>query len=133
VVTRLGSEGARLQTIDLATGQTKDGLLMDNRKGGNALLSPDGRQVAFTEIVFGENAYGVYLAQWDGSERRLLASPQAGISISPAAWSPDGRWLLVNTLGADANTVANYLIQPSSCQVLRLPDLNGRVAAWVKK
>ncbi len=132
LVTRLGNEGGRLQTIDLATGKTEDGLLIDNRKGGNALLSPDGRQVAFSEIVFGENAYGVYLAQLDGSKRRLLASPQSGISSSPAAWSPDGLWLLVNIWDA-ANTTTNYLIQPDSCQILRLPDLNGRAAAWVKK
>jgi hypothetical protein len=63
----------------------------------------------------------------------LLVGPQAGISWSPATWSPDGKWLLVNALGVVANTVANYLIQPDSCQLLRLPDLNGQVTTWVKK
>jgi WD40 repeat protein len=133
LVTRLGNDGSRLQTLDLASGKTEDGLLIDNRKGGSALLSPDGQQVAFSEITFGEKAYGVYLAQLDGSQQRLLASPQAGTSISPAAWSPDGQWLLVSSWDADVNTTANYLIQPDSCQVLRLPDLNGQVTAWVKK
>jgi hypothetical protein len=133
LVARLGNDGSRLQTLDLASGKTVDSLLIDSRKGGFALLSPDGRRVAFSEIVFGENAYGVYLAQLDGSQRRLLVSPQAGISSSPAAWSPDGQWLLVSSWDADANTPLNYLIQPDTCQVLRLSDLNGQVTAWVKK
>jgi Tol biopolymer transport system component len=133
LVTRLGNNGGQLQTLDLASGKTEDGLLISNRKGGGALLSPNGKQVAFSEIAFGQNAYGVYLAQLDGSQPRLLVGPQAGISWSPATWSPDGKWLLVNALGVVANTVANYLIQPDSCQLLRLPDLNGQVTTWVKK
>ncbi|MCC6189978.1 MAG: hypothetical protein IT318_13165 [Anaerolineales bacterium] len=94
------------------------------RSGYAALLSPDGRQVAYTVPASGENGsvdFGpveVYdLAT--GTYRVLLgvgdlSVPEAAAAetffLLPLAWSPDGQWLLVMALGE--NNAARLLAQP---------------------
>ncbi len=57
----------------------------------DATWSPDGRQIAFASTRDGRKNLYVISAN-GGSERVLLAS--TGPSLSPDAWSPDGRFVL---------------------------------------
>ena len=131
IVTSLGAEGSLVQTVDLETGAATDHFVIDNRKGGFILPSPDGLRVAYSEKVFGQPAYGVFVAGVDGSGKRLAASLGA-VSVTPSAWSPDGRWLLVTALEAmlDENKETNYLVQLDTCEVIPLPWIEDAVVAW---
>lgn len=132
VVTTLGAGGSVLQTIDLESGEVREHFTIDNLKGGFGRLAPDGRQVAFVEMVFGQPAYGAFIANLDGSGKRLVAS-LGSISVNPSAWSPDGLWLLVTGIEAtlDGSRHTNYLVQPDTCTVLLLEELGtDKVLDW---
>lgn len=131
VVTSLGAEGSLVQTVDLETGAATDHFVIDNRTGGFVLPSPDGLRVAYSEKVFGQPAYGVFVARLDGSEKRLVASLGA-VSVTPSAWSPDGRWLLVTASEAmlDGSKETNYLVQPDTCEMIPLTWIEDAVISW---
>lgn len=132
VVTTLGAGGSVLQTINLESGEVREGFTIDNLKGGFGRLAPDGQRVAFVEIVFGQPAYGAFIANLDGSEKRQVAS-LGSISVNPSAWSPDGRWLLVAAIEAtlDGSRHTNYLVQPDTCEVVLLEGLGtDKVLDW---
>jgi hypothetical protein len=131
IVTELGAEGSILKTVDVQTGAATEHFVIDQRKGGFVLPSPDGRRVAFSEMVFGQPGYGLFVANLDGSGKRLVASLGV-MAASARGWSPDGRWLLVSAseAGPVEDTNTNYLIQPDTCEVIPLPGIPHRVAVW---
>ena len=58
--------------------------------GGTALLSPDGRAVAYSG-----NGRAVEVLTLADQRVRHLAGDDEALSADPIAWSPDGRWLVV--------------------------------------
>ena len=59
--------------------------------GGNAALSPDGRQVVFLRAPGGETGLtqAIWVADLNGTGERLVTQVQDGLLVAPA-WSPDG-------------------------------------------
>ncbi len=94
-----GPEGPQLRFLDLVTGVQRDGFVMD-AKGANVAISPDGQRIAFAERMAGSMDYGLYIAQLDGSDRRLIAQLDRS-PLSDPRWSPDGNWLLVGISSPD--------------------------------
>lgn len=133
LVGTLGAEGNVLQSVNLDTGAVTDYFVIDNRKGNLGRPSPDGLRVAFREKVFGRPQAGIYVANLDGSQKRLVAILDEEALAVPA-WSPDGRWLIVTALRwtLDGSQETNYLIQPDTCEVIPLTWIKDGVGAWSK-
>jgi hypothetical protein len=66
-------------------------------------LSPDGRHLAVLE--WSRGAHVVLLDTATGARRFLAAFANAYVGFEQPLWSPDGRWLLVNT-GSHASIVS---------------------------
>ena len=130
VVTTLTPQGSQVQLVDFSSGEIQDGLLIDNRKGGFGKLSPDGTQIAFMELEFGQPNYSLFLANLDGSQKRLLARPAEGLAFSVGAFSPDGSWLALTARDPYGNDPGHAaLLNLASCQVA-LPGLPGPITGW---
>jgi Tol biopolymer transport system component len=129
VMTSLGPEGSVGQVLDVNSGIAEDMFVIANVKGGFVKLSPDGKRVAFSEQMFGEPAYGIYVSNLDGSEKRLVSSLNSG--VTSGAWSPDSQWLALAVMD-DASGVTReaVIVQPDTCRVIRLPKLTGSIIGW---
>jgi Tol biopolymer transport system component len=127
-----GENGFGLKSHRLQTGVSRDYFTFDN-KGGFATISPDGQWISFADRVFGSFPYGIFISRLDGSERRLIADPEL-ISMYKTVWSPNGQWLalrLRNSQGAFMEgTSMTILVNPFSCQALRLDMINGFIEDW---
>ncbi|MCL5997166.1 MAG: DUF4179 domain-containing protein [Chloroflexi bacterium] len=134
VVATLGPDGSQLQTVDTETGEMESHFLFENRKSQFAMLSPDGKRVAFSEMIFGQSNYGLYVANLDGTGKRLVAGVDEGVSAVTAVWSPDGGRLLVSGFeqksGSTIEAWSGFVVQPETCQVSPLPAVDGEVTGW---
>jgi hypothetical protein len=135
IYSRMTGKGFGFVERNLWTGETTELPLSVQNKWGYIALSPDGQWVAFMDRVFGAPSYGVFISRLDGSQRRLLVAGDVPTSYR-MAWSPDGGWLLVNTLDyQQSGPIPAYrpvLIDPSSCAAIALPDIGGDVEGWVR-
>lgn len=122
--------GQRLKSLDLATGAIEDLFTVGPKDVPS--LSPDGKQLAYADKVFGKANYGLYLRSIDGSEPRLLAFVD-GKTIAGHLWSPSGGWIMTSIYNSDEMfpTPKPVLINVNTCQVIRLPWLVGYVQGWV--
>ena len=125
-----GPEGISLRLLDLKTGNVKTFFTVHYDLASFA-LSPDGSQMAFTDLIYG-NKMGLYVSALDGSNRRLLANASP-LDVSPPVWSPDGHWLAVSVWREDSvehTTPILTLLQVDTCEVIPLPDLQGNITSW---
>ena len=134
VVTTLGPGGSQVQIVDTASGERENTFLIANAKGGFARLSPDGKRVAFSEKVFGQFNYGVWVADLDGANKRLVAGLET-LGASAGAWSPDSQWLVVDVPEENGGNTqdTSLLVNLETCQVVSLGDGKGRVVGWAGK
>jgi dipeptidyl aminopeptidase/acylaminoacyl peptidase len=119
-----------LRFLDLVTGAQRDGFVIDT-KGANIAISPDGQRIAFAERMPVGMDYGLYVAQLDGSDRRLIAQLDHSPLTDPR-WSPDGDWLLVGISSPDPLVpgLATALINPATCEAVRLNGIEAYVQDW---
>lgn len=97
-------------------------------------ISPDLAWVVYVDKVIGKMEAGLYISRVDGSEKRLLLLLDDGWMPGRSLWSPDGKWissLIGNIDSTQYNSVAT-LINVETCQVVRLPGINGQIDGWVK-
>ncbi len=139
LVSTQDADGSTLQTVELDTGAITDHFTIGGGPGGFGPggfgpPSPDGLRVTFTEKVFGRPAYGLFVADLDGSGKRPIAILD-GVVLAAPAWSPDGRWLLVTAIEAtlDGHEQANYLVQPDTCEVIPLTWIEDPIVSWSKR
>lgn len=119
-------DGFNLQKQNLQSGETTDLFKIDN-KAGYGSVSPDGQWIVFADRISAGVNWGIFISHLDGSDRKLIAEPRvptAFISI----WSPDSRWLVVNTL-ATGDSETPILVNPFTCETARL-GFYGMVGAW---
>jgi len=125
-------EGFTFVMRNLQTGEEKD-LFSFTNKWGFGTVSPDGEWIAFLDRVFGAPPYGVFISRLDGSGRRLVAAPGIPISFR-LVWSPDSRWLLMNTSDYRQSDMTPahrpVLIELSTCRAIALPNVHGDVEGW---
>ena len=115
-----------VRKMDLASGESRAvATLPLSMDGWQISLSPDATRIAYV------NNQGVFLYRLDGSEPVLLHS-DANLFISPV-WSPDSQWILMAYLDGTHDAVPPHvLIQPETCQMLRLDaPLGSSVSSWV--
>ena len=91
---------------DFATGENrrltgKGTTAASSRSNGRSVLSPDSKQIAYD--CYNEDGFeDLRIIGVDGSEPRLLYSNREQVRrIEPAAWSPDGRYILAGFLKKD--------------------------------
>ena len=115
-------------TYSLQTGETKS-LFPITIKTPSGAISPDGQWIAFNARLFGANLDGaVFISRLDGSQRKLVAMLDDTLAFHPV-WSPDGQWLIVN-VSESYKPVSPVLVNPFTCQVVRLENVRGEVQSW---
>jgi Tol biopolymer transport system component len=123
-------DGVSIQNIDINTGEVS--FLFDNNYNGTVVISPDGKRVAFEEML-PLDKYGLFAANLDGSNRKFLADGDPYIVTVPA-WSPDGNWVIASVHSPDTSQNPNAilaLIEVDTCNIIPLPNLDGYVSSWL--
>jgi Tol biopolymer transport system component len=129
----MGGSGFTFTTYNLQNGERK-ALFSFQNKAGFGAISPDGQWIVFDDKVFGEDNWGIYIARLDGSQRSLVASwdvPTAFTSVwnAGAGMVSGDQWLILNTSSSDGTRIP-VLIDPFTCQAVRLQNVNGIVEGW---
>jgi hypothetical protein len=124
-----GPDGASLRRIDIATGQITP-LFEVNYLYPDAAVSPDGKRVAYQEMLPGDR-YSISVANLDGSDPRLIVDG-APIVVTIPQWSPDGKWIIasVHDEQISSNSPVLALIEVDTCQIIPLPSIKGYVTSW---
>lgn len=121
-------DGASLRLMDIQSGEVSP--LFDINYNGTVVVSPDGKRLAFEEMLPLEK-YGLFVSDLDGSNRKLLADGEP-YTVTVPAWSPDGSWVIATVHDPDGNKPPMLaLIQVDTCNVIPLPELNGYVTSWL--
>ncbi len=122
--------GVSLQMMDVQTGTSSP--MFNINYNGSVAVSPDGKRVAFEEML-PLDKYGLFVSNLDGSDRRQLADGDPYIVTLPT-WSPDGNWIVASVHDPDTSKQPNpmlALIQVDTCQIIPLPDLGGYISSWL--
>jgi TolB protein len=123
-------EGVSINLMNTQTGETR--ILFDHNYNGTVAVSPDGKRLAFEEML-PLDKYGLFVSDLDGSNRKQLADGNPYIVTVPY-WSPDGDWVIASVHNSEADNEFRSklaLIQPDTCQIIALPDLTGYVSSWL--
>jgi Tol biopolymer transport system component len=122
--------GTSLQIIDVETGEIRP--LFEINLSAAVAVSPDGKRLAFEEQLPLEK-YGLFVANLDGSNRKMLSDGDPYVATSPT-WSPDANWLIVTVHDLGSARAPNWalaLIRVDTCQILPLRNLSGYVSSWI--
>jgi Tol biopolymer transport system component len=97
-----------LSVRELATGEvrqlTPEATWYDSwRVAEEAIISPDGTQIAYAWYVDSDPEYELRVVDWDGGEARVLLRDQSLGWFGLKAWSPDGRQILIHAVRKDEN------------------------------
>lgn len=120
--------GVSLRKIDIRNGFFDE--LFDLNYNGTIAVSPDGKRLAFEEML-PLDKYGLFVSDLDGSNRKLLSDGEPYVVTIPA-WSPDGNWII--TTVHDPNSQEQpilALILVNTCNIIPLPNLHGYVTSWL--
>jgi len=123
-------DGVSLHMMDIQTGEVSS--LFNNNYNGTVSVSPDGKRLAFEEML-PLDKYGLFVSNLDGSNRIFLADGNPYIVTVPA-WSPDGNWVIASVHDPNTSTQPNptlALILVDACQIIPLPNLSGYVSSWL--
>ncbi len=120
ILGKLGAEGTLIQAVDITRGQAEPLFTLDSRKGGSALISPDGQSIVFIEKVFGLTAVGAYTAHLDGSGRRLAVQAEA-VDLHLAGWTTDGQGIFLFVEDPQYKEQSQvFLLRLETCEVIHL-------------
>jgi len=123
-------EGVSINLMNTQTSEART--LFDLNYNGTVVVSPDGKRLAFEEML-PLDKYGLFVSDLVGSNRKLLADGNPYIVTVPY-WSPNGDWVIASVHNLNASNEFNptlALIQPDTCQIIALPDLTGYVSSWL--
>ncbi len=114
-----GGAAWNVYAFDLAGGTTQELFTIEDGtpKALNPSLSPDGNWMAYR----GRDNSSVYLMHPDGSDGHLVLDSANAFGI---AWGGSS-WLGVSLDQGNDNGRVVVLVNPDTCQVYRLPGLNG--------
>jgi TolB protein len=122
-------DGAALHLIDVQTGEVTP---LSGTNSLSAAISLDGKRLAFHEMLPGDQV-GLFVANLDGSDRKLLSDGDPYIVTSPI-WSPDGNWIIASVIDPNTSQLSNpalALIRVDDCQIIPLPGLSGYASSWL--
>ena len=128
--TSASRDGNSLHIMDIQSGEVNP--LFDVNYNGTVVVSPDGKRLAFEEML-PLDKYGLFVSDLDGSNRKLLADGDPYIVTVPA-WSPDGQWVIVSVHDPNVSSYPTSilaLIHVDTCQIVPVPNLHGYVTSWI--
>ncbi len=113
---------ANSQGILLYDFTTGDTAVIPSRYGSAGALAPDGQRVVFPEITLSEGGARSYLQLADlaAQQIRPLSRPEQPVDDDTAAWSPDGRRLVIARRYSDERYTRGrqlYLMNPDDGSV----------------
>ena len=123
----MGGDGFTFTSYNLQGGETKSLFTIQNKAGYGA-ISPDGGWIVFADRLAGKANWGIFISRLDGSERKLVVEPEVSTAFM-SVWGPDGQWLIVNTRDANDKNIP-VLVNPFTCEVFSLNQVNGVVEGW---
>jgi Tol biopolymer transport system component len=127
--TTVSRDVVSLQIINVQSGEVTS--LFDTNYNGTVAVSPDGKRLAFEEML-PPDKYGLFISDLDGSNRKLLAEGRAAYIVTVPAWSPDGNWVIATVHDPETEpSPALALIQVDTCQIIPAPNLSGYVSSWL--
>lgn len=129
VLTALTPDGSQVQSVDLQSGAVENMFVINSVKGGFPKISPNGERIAFSEMAFGLPSYGVYTANLDGSDKRLVIGLEKG-AASAIQWSPDGNWISATISAMDGSDDSTVVVALDTCQAFKLPNIIGEIVSW---
>lgn len=88
---------------------------------GDAVFSPDGRQIAFVSNR-GTGHSNLWLMRSDGTNQHMV--PQAGGGVNALAWSPTGQRLVFSLFSEYMSSPDLWTIRPDGTGLHRLTDNN---------
>ncbi len=89
--------GPRIKVFDYTTNTVSAWTLT----GNFPTWSPDGTHIVYVGPYSGP----LYLINPDGTNQRVLSSTNEPYAGSPAAWSPDSKWLIAQSIGGTLNVI----------------------------
>jgi dipeptidyl aminopeptidase/acylaminoacyl peptidase len=108
---------------------------------GAPAWAPDGGALAYivddleawTEVLPGRGAAGVYVSLTDGSSPRRLAEPGDGQDVADPAWSPDGHWLAFTGLEDVGGSEMVFVVRRDGSRLRRVSasSAHDREPAWL--
>jgi Tol biopolymer transport system component len=126
--TVVSHDRATLNLMDVQTGEVSP--LFDMSYNGTVVVSPDGKRLAFEEML-PLDKYGLFVSDLHGSNRKLLADGDP-YTVTVPSWSPDGNWVIATVHDPDVNKQPMLaLIQVDSCQIIPVQHLSGYVTSWL--
>lgn len=123
----MGGDGFTFMTYNLQSGETGKRFTIQNKAGYGA-ISADGQWIVFADRIFGATNWGIFVSRLDGSDRKLVAEPQVPTAFT-SVWGPNGQWLILNTQNTEGTQIP-ILVNPFTCQVARLNNINHMVEGW---
>ncbi len=119
-----------IQTLDIDTGKTTD-LFSATNVFPAPLLSSDGKRVIYENIINNSETSGIFVANLDGSGRKLIVTFRY-MYINSYVWSPDGKWIIFSLSDRvhSEEGITNLLINPDTCEYIRLKNIHSIVHAW---
>jgi hypothetical protein len=123
----MGGDGFTFTSYNLQSGETKKLFTIQNKAGFGA-ISPDGQWIVFADRIFGANNWGIFISRLDGSDRRMVAEPEVPTAYS-SVWSPDSQWLVITAQKSDGTEIP-VLVNPFTCEVGWLNNVNGMIEGW---
>jgi len=116
----LTRSNAGLQLISATDGTVRDVQVPEGARVSHATWSPDGARLAFFAHM--DDATHLYVAEPDGSTRRVSPRPVLATGYPDFAWSADGRTLGTVLLPRDRPAMPEASPQPQGPQIKQTQD-----------
>ncbi len=123
------SEGGYLFAVDAITSETKP-LLLSEKILGFVQVSPDKKQIAYSDSIADTDTLGIFVSAIDGTNRHLIIVRNGYFDPASISWSTDGKWLLISLYGPD-RSIKNVLIDPVTCETHSLDIGDVVIGQWV--
>lgn len=129
VYTVAGSERTSVNSINISTREITQ--LFETGSSTNVSISPDGKRVAYLDMLPGER-YAIYTANMEDPTKSNLLVDAAPVVMTRPFWSPNGEWLIVSVYDESVSDEFSLLalINADTCQIIPLMNLSGYVTSW---
>lgn len=106
------SENSQIERLPVEGGDAQK-VIQDAR---SAVLSPDGKRLAFIRFDFERFSTALWLADANGQNAKPLLADDVFSIIAAPHFSPDGKWILFVASGPPTRQLPGALLSPKPCE-----------------